>query len=107
MPKAKVLLDGKMVQQNFYMDKLVVNKLKAYALETGTSFYKLIKPEFDAFNQALLAKVSDIDKLRLEALNAEQRRQELQALADQHPLVVSGHEEDPVGEQIEQPAEAV
>lgn len=96
MPKVKILQDESMMQQIFYMDKLVINKLKAYALETGTSFFQMIDPELTQFKQALIKKCTEVDEIRRKALQAEMKQQEEARIAAENPIQVTGIPVDPL-----------
>jgi hypothetical protein len=89
--------------QGFMINKSVLFKLKAYAVETEQTFEQVVKDDFEAFEQALVKKATQVDEIRFKAIEAEQVRRIEQALADQHPLIVPGHEVDPLGPQLEQP----
>lgn len=97
MPKVKsVDMEGR-VQQIMYINKTVLMKLKAYGIETGTPFHKLIANESKIFDDLLLAKCESIDKLRMEEYESYLREKEARELAEQNPMPVAGHEVDPIG----------
>lgn len=91
---------GKM-QQIFYFDKTMLKKLKAYALETDTPFHKFIDYELIQFEQMLIDKCAEIDKIRMKTYEAMIKAQEEQKIAEEHPLKVVGHEVNPIGNEIE------
>lgn len=95
------MLDKGKMQQIFYFDKTMLKKLKAYALETDTPFHKFIDYELTQFEQMLIDKCAEIDKIRMKTYEAMLKAQEEQKLADQHPLIVPGHEVDPIGKELE------
>ena len=92
MPKVKSIdMEGK-TQQIMYFNKTVLMKLKAYGLETGTPFHKLILDETKKFEDMLLAKCEQIDKLRMAEYESYLREKEARELAEQNPMPVPGHE---------------
>lgn len=88
--REQMALEGK-DQQMMYFDKTLLKKLKAYALETDTTFHKLIEVEYNQFVQALLSKCSQIDQIRMKELEAYQKQQEIQKISEENPLQVPGH----------------
>lgn len=100
----KSYLDEGKMQQIFYLDEGLLRKLKAYAMETGQTFQELISPEFSNFEQSLILKSTEIDKIRLTALEATKKLIEDQKIAAEHPYKAIGHEVDPIGNiKVEEP----
>jgi len=95
MQVRKYEIEGKH-QQIMYFDKTLLKKLKAYAMETDTPFHKLILSETQEFERMLLTKCEQIDELRMKELEAYKRDREAREIAEQHPLLVPGHEIEPI-----------
>ena len=61
-------------------NKTLLNKLKAYAIETDQSFHDVIKGPFERFEADLLQLSQDIDKIRQAAIVAN--------IPQEEPLVI-------------------
>ena len=62
--------DPEMKQQALMMNKTVINKLKAYAIETDQSFDQVIKGPKERFDNELLELSRAVDQIRQNALVA-------------------------------------
>ena len=62
--------DPEKKQQPFLLNKTVLNKLKAYAIETDQSFDDVVKGPFDRFQNELLELSREVDQIRQNALVA-------------------------------------
>lgn len=62
--------DPEKKQQAIYLNKTVLNKLKAYAVETDQSFENVIKEPFNRFENELLELSRSVDQMRQNALVA-------------------------------------
>jgi len=60
--------DPEKKQQAILLNKTVLNKLKAYAVETDQSFESVIKGPFEIFENGLLELTRQIDAIRQSAL---------------------------------------
>ena len=56
--------------QTMVFDKIVLNKLKAYAVETDQSFDTVIQGPFTRFEAELLELCREIDRIRQDAVKA-------------------------------------
>lgn len=62
--------DPEKKQQAILLNKVVLNKLKAYAIETDQSFESVIREPFDKFQNDLLELSRQIDQIRQNAIIA-------------------------------------
>ena len=62
--------DPEKKQQAILLNKVVLNKLKAYAIETDQSFENVIREPFDKFQNDLLELSRQIDQIRQNAIIA-------------------------------------
>lgn len=60
--------DPEKKQQAIMLNKTVLNKLKAYAVETDQSLDDVIKGPFERFENELLELSREIDKIRQDAI---------------------------------------
>ena len=70
MPKLRKWEDPDKKKQTILLNKTLLNKLKAYAVETDQSFDDVIKEPFSRFEAELLELSQAIDKIRQEAIVA-------------------------------------
>lgn len=59
--------DPEKYQQALLLNKIVIFKLKAYAVETGQPFDKVIKTPLENFEKELLELARSIDEIRQQA----------------------------------------
>lgn len=83
-------------QKAFVLNRQVMNTIDSYARETDQSFDDVIKEEFEMFEQLLIKKCSVIEEIRIKAYEASRKAREEQKLAEQSPLIVPGHEVNPL-----------
>jgi len=81
-----------------YVDESIFRVFKVYSAETDQTIQDVCKPLSDAFIQSALELATQIQKMRTDALVEKQRKEEEQRLAAEHPLIVSGHIEDLIGD---------
>ena len=70
MPKLRKWSDPDKKPQTILLNKTLLNKLKAYAVETDQSFDDVIKEPFGRFEAELLELSRAIDKIRQDAIAA-------------------------------------
>ena len=70
MPKPRKWDDPEKKQQPFLLNKTVLNKLKAYAIETDQTFDQVVKEPFTRFENELLELSRAVDQIRQNALIA-------------------------------------
>ena len=68
MPKVRKWEDPEKKKQTILLNKAVLNKLKAYAVETDQSFDDVIKEPYGRFENELLELSRAIDQIRQSAL---------------------------------------
>lgn len=79
-----------------YLDNSIHRTLKVYSAETGQHMKDLVKGPTEVFEQAVIKIASEIEAMRMEALKKKLKDEEDSRLAAEHPLIVSGHVEDPL-----------
>ena len=68
MPRPRKWQDPEKKAQTLLLNRTVLNKLKAYAIETDQSFDDVIKGPYQRFETELLELSREIDKVRQEAV---------------------------------------
>ena len=79
-----------------FLDEAVHRQIRLYAVETGQTMIDVLKPLIDRFKDDSLVLLSQIKEMRAKAEAERQRLEEAQRIADENPLVVPGHEVEPI-----------
>lgn len=79
-----------------YLDESIHREIMVYAAETGQTIQEIIKPETDECIQAIIKRVSQIKEMRKQAYLKTLREEEEKQLAAENPLIVPGHEVEPI-----------
>lgn len=80
-----------------YVDPSIHREILVYAAETSSTIQEVIKPMADEFIQDLLKLVSQIREMRRKAEIERLKQEEESKISLENPLIVSGHEVDPIG----------
>lgn len=83
-------------QKAIMLNRQVYNTIDSYARELDSTFDEVIKDEFTAFEQMLIKKCATIQEMRMVAYEKAKQERENQKLADENPLIVPGHEVEPI-----------
>lgn len=94
LPKGKKMID-------LPLDESIHREIKIYSAETGQPMYMILKPITDELEQSCIKLVSSIREMKRKAELQRQKEEEEARISIEHPITVSGHEEDPLGTTIE------
>lgn len=68
--------------QTLPFNKTLLNKLKAYAVETNQSFYDVIKQPYQRFESDLLDLSTQIDEIRMQAILEKQQKRLVETIPE-------------------------
>jgi hypothetical protein len=87
-----------------YVDEAIHREIRVYSAETGRTLQDICQPLFEEFQQSAIKMVTQIKEMKRKAELERMRQEEEAKIVSENPLVVEGHQVDPIGQlQIESP----
>ena len=88
--------DPEKKQKAIVLNRQVFNTIDSYAREIDSTFDDVIKDDFSQFEELLIKRCAIIQEMRMTAYEKARKEREAQRIADENPLVVPGHEVEPI-----------
>lgn len=79
-----------------YVTEAVYREIKVYAAQTDKTIQEVCKIPSEAFEQEAIKLVFQLKEMKKRAEEERIKQEEIQRLADENPLIVPGHEVEPI-----------